>query len=72
MRELLERESHCIEILYEWHMIWLNQLIELDLVIVCELESLTTTTFLNDELDEEIYMQQPKGFAVRGQDKKIC
>jgi hypothetical protein len=25
------------------------------------------TTFLNEELDEEIYMEQPDGFVVKGQ-----
>src|SRR3954470_18336394 len=30
------------------------------------------TTFLNEELDEEIYMQQPDGFVVNGQERKVC
>ena len=29
------------------------------------------TTFLNGDLDEEIYMEQPKGFIVPGQLKKV-
>ena len=28
--------------------------------------------FLNGELDEEIYMEQPEGFIVPGQEKKVC
>ena len=28
--------------------------------------------FLNGDLDEEIYMEQPKGFIVPGQEKKVC
>ena len=30
------------------------------------------TMFLNGELDWEIYMEQPKGFNVLGQNKKVC
>ncbi|KAK4400755.1 Retrovirus-related Pol polyprotein from transposon TNT 1-94 [Sesamum angolense] len=30
------------------------------------------TAFLNDELDEEIYMEQAEGFVILGQEKKVC
>ena len=30
------------------------------------------TAFLNGELDEEIYMEQPEGFVIPGQENKVC
>jgi hypothetical protein len=30
------------------------------------------TTFLNGELEEEIYMDQPDGFVAKGHEDKVC
>jgi hypothetical protein len=30
------------------------------------------TTFLNGELEEEIYMTRSDGFVVKGQEDKVC
>ncbi|KAL0561264.1 hypothetical protein IC582_001686 [Cucumis melo] len=30
------------------------------------------TTFLNGDLEEEIYMEQPEGFIVQAQESKVC
>ena len=30
------------------------------------------TTFLNEELEEEIYIEQPERFVIHGKEKKVC
>ena len=30
------------------------------------------TAFLNDDLDEEVYMEQPEGFVLPRNEKKVC
>ena len=30
------------------------------------------TTFLNGNFDEEVYMEQPEGFVLLGNEKKVC
>ena len=30
------------------------------------------TAFLNGDLEEEIYLEQPEGFIVPGQEQKVC
>ena len=29
------------------------------------------TTFLNGDLKEDVYMDQPEGFAIKGQEQKV-
>ena len=38
-----------------------------------ELEQLDVkTAFLHDDLDEEIFMEQPEGFRVKGKESMVC
>jgi hypothetical protein len=30
------------------------------------------TSFLHGDLEEEIYMKQPKGFVVKGKKERVC
>ena len=30
------------------------------------------TSFLNGDLDEEVYVKQPNGFVIPGQEHKVC
>jgi Reverse transcriptase (RNA-dependent DNA polymerase) len=39
-------------------------------LLVCQMD--VKTIFLNGELDEEIYMDQPDGFVVEGQEEMVC
>ena len=30
------------------------------------------TTFLNGDLNEEVYLEQPEGFVIKGNENKVC
>jgi ATP-binding cassette subfamily B (MDR/TAP) protein 1 len=36
------------------------------------LEQYVKTTFLHGDLEENIYMQQPEGFAIQGKENQVC
>ena len=38
-----------------------------------EIEQLDVkTTFLHDDLEEEIYIEQPEGFSIKGKEELVC
>ena len=30
------------------------------------------TAFLNEDLNEEVYMERPEGFVLKGNENKVC
>ena len=51
----------------------IKTLIALDSIYYLEIHQMDVkTAFLNGELDEEIYMRQPEGFVMPGQEHKVC
>ncbi|GKD01344.1 zinc finger, CCHC-type containing protein, partial [Tanacetum coccineum] len=55
----------CIELLMLWH-----QFTEKYDLIFHQMD--VKTTFLNGDLDEEVYMNQPQGFIMPGNENKVC
>ena len=51
----------------------IRMLIAIDALYNLEIHQMDVkTAFLNGDLDEDIYMEQPKGFIVPSQEKKVC
>ena len=51
----------------------IRMLIALAAVYSLEIHQIDVKTkFLNGELEEEIYIEQPEGFVVPGKEKKVC
>ena len=48
-------------------------LLSLSIAFDLEIEQMDVkTTFLHGDMDEEIYMKQPKGFALKGKKELVC
>nr|KAJ0220468.1 hypothetical protein LSAT_V11C200058650 [Lactuca sativa] len=45
-------------------------LVAIDNLVIHQMD--VKTTFLNGDLDEEIYMKQPEGFVMPGNEHKVC
>mgnify|MGYP003702259905 CR=1 FL=1 len=51
----------------------IHMLIDIAALLNLELHQIDVkTAFLNGDLNEESYMEQPEGFVVPGQEKKVC
>jgi hypothetical protein len=53
-----------------WLRVILKRKAKISLILIHLLD--VKTTFLNGELDEEIYMDQPDRFVVKGEEQKVC
>ena len=54
-------------------MTYIRTILSLVVVDDLHLEKLDVrTTFLHGDLEEEIYMQQPKGYEVKGKKNLVC
>ena len=48
----------------------LISLVAIHILVIHQMDE--KTAFLNGDLDEEVYMKQPEGFVVPGQEHKVC